>query len=51
MRSATKVKPGLLDEPEYPHAEAHAPVAVHEVASGVYGLRMPFCRSRSITRT
>lgn len=51
MRSAAKVKPGLLDEPEYPHAEAHETVAVHEVSPGVYGLlRMPLCRSRSITR-
>jgi glyoxylase-like metal-dependent hydrolase (beta-lactamase superfamily II) len=41
MRSAAKVKPRALDALEYPHAAAPAPAAIHEIAPGVYWLRMP----------
>jgi glyoxylase-like metal-dependent hydrolase (beta-lactamase superfamily II) len=41
MLSAAKVKSHAADGLEYPFAEAPAPAAVHEVAPGVYWLRMP----------
>ena len=41
MRLATKVKPSFADGPEYPHANAPSPAGLHEVAPGVYWLRMP----------
>ena len=41
MLSAAKVKPRAADRLEYPHANAPAPAALHEVAPGVYWLRMP----------
>ena len=41
MRSAAKVKPRAADGLEYPHVHAPSPAAAHEVAPGVYWLRMP----------
>lgn len=41
MLSAAKVKPRAADRLEYPHANAPSPAALHEVAPGVYWLRMP----------